>query len=108
MADFSSSRWDTTYNSPGGLVRAIVSFANDKGIYNLIDSGNSVYDSGTMDNVKYNIATDTVWFITGRWHLDGITGTFQFNSNGGPNAFKGGWLLIPPQTGGDFWEGIRI
>jgi len=108
MADFISSRWDTTYMSPAGPVRAIVSFASDKGRYDLVDSNNSVYGSGTMDTIKYFISSDSVWFITGHWYLNGNTGTFQFNADVGPDAFKGGWLLIPPLTGGNYWNGSRI
>jgi len=108
MADFAHSRWDTTYQSPGGPVRAIVNFNNDTGSYDLVDASNNVVDSGSMDNIKYFISSDTLWIITGHWSIHGVTGAFQFTGAGGPDDFTGGWLFTPPHSGGGAWNGHRI
>jgi hypothetical protein len=108
MTDFAHSRWNTTYQTPGGPQLAIVNFNDDKGSYDIVDSAGNVIDSGLMDNVKYFVTSDSVWIITGHWSIDAVTGAFQFTSAGGPDDFTGGWLFTPPHSGGGAWTGHRI
>ncbi len=108
MAEFASSRWDTTYDSPSGPIRAIINFNNDKGDYDLVDDSNTVFDVGSITNVRYHVTTDSIWLITGSWSLRGETGFFQFDADGGPDSFKGNWAFSPPTIGGGRWNGFRI
>jgi hypothetical protein len=108
MSSFVSSRWDTTYQTPNGPVRAIVTFNNDVGEYVLVDDSGNGFDTGAMTNVKYHVTSDTIWLITGSWSLQGEAGAFQFTGSGGPDDFTGGWFFDSPQVGGGTWNGHRI
>jgi len=103
---FDHSRWDSTYQSPAGLVRAIITFSGGTGIYQLVDGSGAVTNTGQMTNVQYQVTSPTLWAIFGNWSFQGVTGTFQFNSQGSPNNFVGYWMS--PTIGHGFWNGHRI
>jgi hypothetical protein len=108
VADFAHSRWDSTYESPSGPVRAIVRFDDDKGAYDLVDGSDNVVDTGVLQHIKYFITSSTIWLINGTWAFHGDTGAFQFNGSGGPDDFTGGWFFTAPKPGGGTWDGHRL
>lgn len=82
-----SSRWDTIYSTTSGsLVRSIVQFRGDQGVYDILNA--SV--DGMLTNVEF--IEGPRYRMQGNWFLAGSVGWFRFDENETDSTrFDGFW-----------------
>ena len=99
--DVRFSEWDAFYEDEDQTFHIVnkLILTKDAGKYVTVSNG-----TGTLSNVAYAEASGEVT-ITGKWALNGLSGTFKLVVNQAGDKFKGTW-----SGGGDagVWNGERV